>query len=86
MAGVPLAAAREAAGQARKVLAFGHNPIEERRRAKARVAERVTFGESADDLIRERTKGFRNEKHAAQWSSTINTYRRMVRIVDALEG
>jgi integrase len=34
----------------------------------------VTFGAFADQLVPELAKGFRNDKHIAQWSSTLRTY------------
>ncbi|WP_313901798.1 site-specific integrase [Methylobacterium sp. J-088] len=34
----------------------------------------MTFGAFADQLVPELAKGFRNTKHAAQWTSTLNTY------------
>jgi integrase len=71
---VSLAEAREQADNARKVLASGRNPIEERRLAGAAQASRQTFGRFADDLVAELTKGFRNEKHKWQWSQTLNDY------------
>ena len=74
LSGVSLADARGRAAEARKMVAAGLNPIEERRRAKAAKAEAVTFGAFGDQLVTELTKGFRNPKHAAQWSSTLTAY------------
>jgi hypothetical protein len=34
----------------------------------------VTFGAFADQLVPELAKGFRNDKHIQQWSSTLTTY------------
>lgn len=71
---VSLADARKRRNAARKHLAEGLDPILERRRSAAASAEAITFGVFADGLVTEISKGFRNGKHAAQWSSTLNTY------------
>ena len=70
---VSLAAARRRRDDARKLLMEGRDPIAERRRPEP-IAEVVTFGAVADLLIPELTKGFRNPKHAAQWTSTLASY------------
>lgn len=67
---VPLADAREKAALARRQIAQGLNPIDERRRDKGIP----TFGEMADDVREALSAGFRNEKHKAQWKSTLETY------------
>jgi integrase len=72
--GVSLVDARTKTEEARKVLSSRRNPIEERRKAQAASAGRVTFGRFADDLVAEITKGFKNEKHIWQWSQTLNDY------------
>lgn len=70
---VSLADARRKRDEARRLLIDGKNPISERRQvASAKV--RTRFGEFADQLIPEIAKGFRNSKHAAQWTSTLKTY------------
>jgi integrase len=71
---VSLAEARDKAAEARRVVAGGRNPIEERRAAAAARAEVVTFGSFADALIDSIGSGFRNEKHLAQWRSTMSSY------------
>jgi integrase len=71
---VSLADARRRRDGARKLLSAGLDPIDEKRRTGTAPAELVTFGRFADQLVAELTKGFRNAKHAAQWSSTLNTY------------
>src|SRR5947209_2434235 len=53
----------------RKV-ADGLNPINERERDKGTP----TFGEMADSVREALSAGFRNEKHKAQWKSTLETY------------
>ena len=69
-ASVPLADAREKAAVARRQIAQGFNPIDERKRDRGIPA----FGEMADDVREALSVGFRNEKHKAQWKSTLETY------------
>jgi integrase len=69
-ASVPLVDARERAACARRKIAMGHNPIDERKR----TSGLPTFGEVADDLRETLAAGFRNEKHKAQWKSTLEKY------------
>lgn len=67
---VALTDAREKAASARRKIARGLNPIEERKRDNGIP----TFGEMAD-LVREAlSAGFRSEKHKAQWKTTLETY------------
>jgi predicted Rdx family selenoprotein len=66
---VPLADAREKAATARRKIAQGLNPIDERKRD----GGIPTFGELADDVRETLSAGFRNEKHRAQWKSTLQT-------------
>jgi integrase len=67
---VPLADAREKAAKARREIAQGLNPIDERKRDR----DIPTFGDVADDVREVLSAGFRNEKHKAQWKSTLETY------------
>ena len=67
---VPLADARERAADARRTAAQGLNPIEVRKRD----GGIPTFGKMADDVIEALSAGFRNEKHKAQWRTTLETY------------
>ena len=67
---VPLADAREKAASARRKIAQGLNPIDERKR----TGGVPTFGEMADEVRETLSAGFRNEKHKAQWKSTLETY------------
>jgi len=62
-ASVPLAEAREKAASARRKIAQGLNPIDERRRD----GGIPMFGEIADVVWEALSAGFRNEKHKAQW-------------------
>jgi integrase len=67
---VPLADARERAVQARRKVAQGIDPIHERKR----TGGVPTFGEIADQVRDSLSAGFRNEKHKAQWKSSLATY------------
>ena len=71
---VSLANARSRAAEARTVLAAGQNPILHRRIAAERRSAVPTFRAFTDDLLPEICKGFRNEKHQAQWASTLKAY------------
>src|SRR5215471_13738956 len=67
---VPLADAREKAASARRKIAQGLNPIDERKRDNGIPS----FGEMADTVREALAAGFRNEKHKAQWKMTLETY------------
>jgi integrase len=69
-ASVPLADAREKATSARRKIAQGLNPIEERKHDNGIPS----FGEMADAVREALATGFRNEKHKAQWKMTLETY------------
>jgi hypothetical protein len=69
-ASVPLADARERAASARRKIALGLNPIDERKR----TSGVPTFGEVAADVREALSAGFRSEKHKAQWKVTLETY------------
>ena len=67
---VPLADVREKAATARRTAAQGFNPIDVRKRD----GGIPTFGQMADDVLETLSAGFRNEKHKAQWKTTLETY------------
>jgi integrase len=67
---VPLADARERAASARRKIALGLNPIDERKRCSGVPS----FGNVADEVREALSAGFRNKKHKAQWKSTLETY------------
>jgi integrase len=75
---VTLAGAREAAREARAKIRSGVDPIEEARakrsELKASRAAALTFEQCASKYIKAHAAGWRNEKHAAQWTSTLETY------------
>jgi hypothetical protein len=62
---VRLAEARAEADEARRLVARGLNPIEERREAAKAAGGMPIFGEFADNLVKDLAHGFRNEKHRA---------------------
>ena len=64
---VTLAKARDRAGNARKLLVDGINPLESKR-ADQTVP---TFGDMADRLVSDLGPQWRNEKHRAQWKTTL---------------
>ena len=75
---VSLAEARDKALECRKARLDGRDPIAERR--EQRMAQRierakaVTFRECAARYIDSHKAGWRNAKHAAQWTATLKTY------------
>lgn len=78
-ADVSLATARRLAAEAREQVAIGLDPIEERKKAadprrRSSSSSVPLFGEAARRFIHNQSSGWRNAKHRAQWSSTIETY------------
>lgn len=75
---VTLAMAREKATEARRRLLDDVDPIEERKEARQAVrleaAKSLTFKECAERYIAAHSAGWKNVKHAAQWSATLETY------------
>ncbi len=73
---IPLAKAREMAFMNSQAIREGRNPISEKRQAReeARRQEKPTFSQAAATVIDERRMTWRNVKHRAQWSSTLETY------------
>src|SRR3954452_24063668 len=72
--GLSLLEARVKATEARSVLRSGRNPIEVRRSSRDADKAAKTFGLVADDLVASLSPGFRNEKHRAQWKTTLRIY------------
>lgn len=68
---VSLADARSKASAARALLAEGKDPIDDATRPEREVP---TFGAFSADLIAGLETGWKNEKHRAQWRSTISHY------------
>lgn len=75
---VSLGDARDAAEKARKLLIGGVDPIEQRKADKAAAVlnrQRVlTFKEAAAAFIKANKAEWKNEKHASQWTATLETY------------
>jgi integrase len=73
-----LSEARERAQEARKLLLDGIDPIAhrdgERAQRKLEAANAITFKECAAAYIRSHQAGWSNEKHGAQWESTLAAY------------
>lgn len=68
--GVSLAMARDRAAECRRLVAEGHPP----KNWKQPAGTAPTFGEFADQVISSLESGWRNDKHRAQWRSTIAIY------------
>ncbi|WP_386628753.1 tyrosine-type recombinase/integrase [Sulfitobacter geojensis] len=66
---VTLAMARQKATDARRMILEGDDPI-----AKRRQAQPKTFTDAALELIESKRSGWKNAKHAAQWTSTLEAY------------
>ena len=75
---VTLAEARQKAAEARKLVLEGINPLEVKRQRKveAKIAQArlMTFDQCAKAHIDAHRAGWRNAKHADQWTNTIATY------------
>jgi integrase len=79
---IGLAEARERAQAARKLRLDGVDPLEARKadkarkaaEAAARAASLVTFKKAATDYIEANKAAWRNEKHAWQWSATLEAH------------
>ncbi len=75
---VTLAGAREAARIHRNKIKSGIDPVAERATARstlaAAMASAMTFKSAAEKYIEANEAGWKNTKHAAQWSSTLETY------------
>jgi integrase len=78
--------ARSKTQGARKQRYEGIDPIEARRAERAgkrlEEAKAVTFKQCAEEYIAAHRAGWRNGKHAAQWSATLSTY--AYRVIGAL--
>jgi Arm DNA-binding domain len=75
---INLQQAREKALDYRRLRAEGIDPIEARKAARQQsalqAAKAITFKKAAADYIASHRAGWRNAKHAAQWSATLATY------------
>ncbi|GHC96675.1 bacteriophage P4 integrase [Pseudorhodoferax aquiterrae] len=75
---VPLAMARDKARAARAKVELGVDPVLERQRAasalRAEQAKALTFSDAAAQFVTDKGEQWRNAKHRAQWSATLETY------------
>jgi integrase len=71
---VSLAEARDRAATARRQLFDGIDPIEARRGKRMAAAPLVTFRQCAEKYMASHRSGWRNAKHADQWSSSLVAY------------
>lgn len=75
---VTLAGAREAARISREKIKAGIDPVAERQAARstlaAAVASAMTFKQAAQKYIEANEAGWKNAKHAAQWTSSLEAY------------
>jgi len=75
---VSLAEARDVASTYRKIKRNGVDPLihreNERRKRITANQQGVTFTVAAQELIDSKKAGWKNVKHAAQWTSTLQTY------------
>lgn len=75
---VPLSKARTEAQRHTRARAEGQDPLklreEERAQARLDAAQSKTFKEAATECIASRKSRWKNEKHGAQWDSTLETY------------
>lgn len=75
---IGLAEARQLARDARGVIQKGADPTALRRKNKAAALEAASnarsFKAAADAMIDARKDGWKNEKHAAQWGSTLSSH------------
>lgn len=78
LSALSLAEAREKAGEVRKVLLAGADPLEareaEKAKAEAEEARGMTFTECAEAYIAAHEATWRNPKHRQQWRNTLKTY------------
>lgn len=75
---ITLAEAREKARQQRALLVDGVDPIDARNAGRTAselaAARSVTFAQCAAEYIEAHSAGWKNEKHTAQWTATLDAY------------
>jgi integrase len=75
---VPLAQARDRARLARDEIRSGIDPVEKRKAARSVLiaAQRrgLLFSDAMDRFLKNKLDGHKNEKHRAQWRSTLESY------------
>ena len=75
----PLSEARDEAAMLRVLVKRGGDPMAERREVEAAAkpkskAKQPTFAECAEKYIEAHRSGWKNDKHIAQWESTLRIY------------
>jgi integrase len=75
---IGLSEARERAREHRRLILDKIDPLEmkeaKRQASRIKKAAAITFKACAEKFIKTNRAGWRNEKHAAQWGSTLTTY------------
>ncbi len=75
---IGLSEARDLARECRKQVLAGDDPLAaketKRKERKLQAAKAITFKDCAGKYIAANRAGWRNEKHAGQWESTLKTY------------
>lgn len=75
---ITLSVARESAAKARQKVALGIDPINERKALRVELARQLThampFKECAAAYIEANKAGWKNKKHAKQWTATLATH------------
>jgi integrase len=78
LSAVSLVDARAKAAECRRLRQEGVDPIDARKTTRAQfafdAAKALTFKDAASAYIASHRTGWRNQKHAAQWESTLKTY------------
>jgi integrase len=74
--GKSLDAVRSEVVKLREMIARGDDPLTARRETKPK---NISFGEYADDFVREIEKHFKNQKHRDQWWKTVEDHCRPIR-------
>lgn len=78
--GVSLKDARDKAAEARRLLSEGKDPLTAKRQTEKAERTIPTFGAFADEYIATHKAKFRNDKHIAQWETTLgDDYCRAIR-------
>jgi integrase len=78
LSAISLVDARAKAAECRRLRQEGVDPIDARKTSRAQfafdAAKALTFKDAASAYIASHRTGWRNEKHSAQWESTLKTY------------
>ena len=69
-----LAQARERTADIRRMILDGVDPREARRAAAVAAAKTITFDKAVDAYIESHRAGWKSERHARLWKSTLQTY------------